>query len=132
MLFRSHLNYGNHLGYDSLLSILHEARLRWLKTLSPSSSEINIENNVGWMIKEVHLIYKSEATHGDKLKINLSASNKTRIGFSLEHEVENITKGKVLCCGTMPLVCFNFEKGKLSRIPSIILDAIDNKPPGMC
>ena len=25
------LNYGNHLGNDSLVSILHEARVQWLK-----------------------------------------------------------------------------------------------------
>ncbi len=116
----NHLNYGNHLGYDSLLSILHEARLRWLKTLSPSASEINIENNIGWMVKEVHLYYQSEAKHGDELKINLSVSNKTRIGFTLEHEVENQTTGKILCRGKIPLVCFDFNRGKPSRIPSIL------------
>ena len=116
----SHLNYGNHLGYDSLLSLLQEARLRWLKTINPSSSEIDIENNVGWMVKEVHLVYKSGANHGDELKINLSVSNQTKIGFILEHEVENKTSGKILCYGTILLVCFDFNKGKPSRIPGIL------------
>ena len=116
----NHLNYGNHLGYDSLLGILHEARLRWLKTLSPSASEINIENNIGWVVKELHLYYQSEAKHGDELKINLSISNQTRIGFTLEHDVENKTTGEILCHGKILLVCFDFNRSKPSRIPKIL------------
>ena len=53
----SHQNYGNHLGYDAVLSLLQEARLRWLKTIRADLTEVNIEDGVGWLVKEVHLTY---------------------------------------------------------------------------
>ena len=37
----SDINYGNHLGNDSLVSIIHEARILWLKSLN--YTELNIE-----------------------------------------------------------------------------------------
>ena len=34
------INYGGHLGNDSLLSIIHEARVRFLKSLGYSESNV--------------------------------------------------------------------------------------------
>ncbi len=113
----SHLNYGNHLGYDALLSLLQEARLRWLKSINPDFYENNIVNSIGWLVKEVHLCYFSEAKHGDELSIILSLSNTTRTTFTLEHHVNNVTTGKELCRATLHFVCFDFEKNKISKIP---------------
>ena len=41
------INYGGHLGNDSLLSIIHEARVRFLKHLDYSESDVegNWNNN---------------------------------------------------------------------------------------
>ena len=120
----NHLNYGNHLGYDSLLSILHEVRLQWLKSINPTISEINIENNIGWMVKELHVLYHSEAKHGDELNIDLFTSGQTRTSVTLEHQVENKTTGKELSSAIITLVCFNFEKAKVSKIPNTLLSAL--------
>lgn len=119
----NHLNYGNHLGYDSVLSILQEARMRWLKTINPALSEINIQDGVGWMVREAHLIYDSEAHHGDELKIDLFVCNATKTSFTLEYKVENETTEKKLCSATMSFICFNFANSKIARIPNILLDA---------
>jgi|GEM_PF-6580709 len=122
------LNYGNHLGYDSLLNILQEARIRWLKTICSSISEINIENNIGRLVKDVHLTYESEANHGDELKITFTASNQTKISFTLCYEVENITTSKSLCSAETTLACFDYDKKKIARIPNILLSALVQLP----
>ena len=116
----NHLNYGNHLGYDSVLSILQESRLRWLKTINQDCSEINIENNVGWLIREVRLSYETEAHHGDELNIDLFISNCKKTSFVFEYVVANLSNEKTVCRAATTQICFNFEKLKISRIPETI------------
>ena len=123
----NHLNYGNHLGYDSLLSILQEARLRWLKTIKHGISEINIDDNIGWLVKDLHLTYEAEAHHGDELLIDLFISETTRTSFILEYDVTNQTSKKPLCHATTNLVCFNFERSKVAQIPLCLTTAFEKE-----
>ncbi len=58
------INYGGHLGNDSLLSIIHEARLRFLNHLGYSES--NVEE-VGIIMIDSAIQYKSEGFYGDEL-----------------------------------------------------------------
>ena len=51
------INYGGHLGNDSLLSIIHEARVRFLKNLG--YSEANVEGS-GIIMIDSAIQYKSE------------------------------------------------------------------------
>jgi acyl-CoA thioesterase FadM len=51
------LNYGNHLGNDALLSIIHEARVRFLNSLG--YTEIDVEG-VGILMADSVIIYKSQ------------------------------------------------------------------------
>lgn len=115
----SHLNYGNHLGYDSLLSLLQEARLRWLKSLG-AESEINISDGVGWMVKRVSLVYDAEAHHGDSLGITLKITETKRTSFIITHTVVNRTTDKSVCSGDIALVCFDFTRNKIARIPDLL------------
>ena len=124
----NHLNYGNHLGYDSLLSILQEARLRWLKTIKRGITEINIEDGVGWLVKDVHLTYEAEAHHGDELLIELFVSETTKTTFTIEYAVTNQTSEKQVCYATTNLVCFNFGRSKVARIPSCLIIALESDP----
>jgi acyl-CoA thioesterase FadM len=56
------LNYGNHLANDSLLSIIHEARVRFLNNFG--YSEIDVEG-FGIMMADSVIIYKSQSYYGD-------------------------------------------------------------------
>ena len=62
----SDINYGGHLGNDSLLSLIHEARLRFLKKYG--FTELNIEGRDLITVDSV-IIYKAEVFHGESLKI---------------------------------------------------------------
>ena len=123
----NHLNYGNHLGYDSLLNILQEARMRWLKSLCQHATEINIENDIGWMVREAHVIYHSEAHYGDELLIDLFISKNDRMSsFTLSYEVYNNTTSLALASASTDLVCFDFTKSKPSRIPNLLLTSLQS------
>ena len=122
----SHQNYGNHLGYDAVLSLLQEARLRWLKTIRADLTEVNIEDGVGWLVKEVHLTYDWEAFHGDELLIELCIGETTKTTLTLEYAVENKTTNKRVCFATTKLVFYHFESSKVARVPVGLLAAMSS------
>ena len=121
----NHLNYGNHLGYDAVLSILQEARLRWLKTLDQTCSEINIQNNIGWVVKQVNINYNSDAKYADDLLVRLYIDEYAKIKLCLRHEVINKTTNKNLCDGNILLVFFDFIRNKPVQMPEIISDFLN-------
>ncbi|MEM9391915.1 MAG: thioesterase family protein, partial [Bacteroidota bacterium] len=57
------VNYGGHVGNDSILSIMHEVRLQFLKHLG-FKSEVDIDENVGLIVADVAVQYKAESFHG--------------------------------------------------------------------
>lgn len=116
----NHINYGGHLGYDSLLSIIQEARIKWLKSVNKDSSELNIQDGVGWMVKEVHVNYEAEAFHGDVLEVAISISDASRSSLTLSYEVTNVASSAVVCTASTPLIFFNFAKSKVARIPEVL------------
>lgn len=68
----SDINYGGHLGNDAVLALIHEARLRYLKQWG--FTETNIEG-AGLIMTDSAIIYKTEAFHGEIVKVEVAASD---------------------------------------------------------
>ena len=115
----SHLNYGNHLGYDSLLSILQDARMRWLK--ENGLSEVSLEGTIGYVISEVVVNYKGEGFFGDLLKVSLYPDQHGRKTFSLKYEVTNVEKNILIALAETSHIGFNFDKRAIASLPDSFL-----------
>ncbi len=63
------INYGGHLGNDAVLSLAHEARLQYFKSLG--YSEIDIEG-VGIVLADAVVVYRAEAFHGEQLTVRIA------------------------------------------------------------
>jgi acyl-CoA thioester hydrolase len=110
----SDINYGGHLANDAVLSIAHEARLRFLKEYK--YSENNIEG-YGLIMIDAAIIYKSEAFHGDRLIVEIAINEVSRLGFELFYLLKNsITKKDVAIVKT-GLAFFNYELHKIVSTP---------------
>jgi len=57
----SDINYGGHMGNDRSLSLFHEARIVFLKSLG--YSEMNIGNGIGIIMKDAHVDYLAVVSH---------------------------------------------------------------------
>jgi acyl-CoA thioesterase FadM len=78
------LNYGNHLGNDALLGLLHEARVRFLA--SHGYSELDVQG-VGILMADCALIYKAQGRLGDRLEVEMAVGEFSRSGFELFYRV---------------------------------------------
>jgi len=109
------INYGGHLGNDSLLSIIHEARVRFLKHLGYSES--NVEG-VGIIMIDSAIQYKSESFYGDELIIEVSVNDFTGIGCDFVYRLTNKNSSKEIAVAKTGIVFFDYEKRKTSPVPS--------------
>lgn len=108
------INYGGHLGNDSLLSIIHEARVRFLQYLGYSES--NVEGN-GIIMIDAGVQYKSEGFYGDELLIEIAVNDFTEIGCDFVYRLTNKNSKKEIAVAKTGIVFFNYEKRKTAPMP---------------
>lgn len=110
------MNYGNHLGNDALVSILHEARVKWLNSMS--YTELNVEG-AGLIMGELVVSYLNESFYGDVLTVQLAAGDITGAGFELYYLVETNRNGKKISIAKARtgMVCFDYSTRKVIPIP---------------
>lgn len=106
------LNYGGHVGNDSLLSILHEARVQFLRHFG--FTEHNIGGK-GIIMSDAVLIYKAEIFYGDTLRVEIGVTDVHAHGADITYRVMN--KGKEAVRAKTGIVFFDYEKRKISQMP---------------
>ncbi|MDB5201446.1 MAG: thioesterase [Ferruginibacter sp.] len=108
------INYGNHLGNDALVSILHEARMQWLR--SGGYTELAIEG-IGLIMSDLGIEYKKEGFYGDQLTVNLSLGEQSASSFELFYEVKNQEDALVAKAKT-GMICYDYSLKKVTAIPT--------------
>lgn len=66
------LNYGRHVGNDTMLALLQEARIQWLRSMG-YPSELLVEP-VGLILIDLAVRFKSELVYGDVLQVQIAVS----------------------------------------------------------
>lgn len=115
----SDINYGNHLGNDALLSILHEARIRFFKNYNCQELDVF---GVALIMSDVAIQYKNEAYHGDVLQIEMTAYDFTLTAFDLFYFVTRKSDNKVIATAKTNMVCYNYEEKKMKDVPQQFLN----------
>jgi acyl-CoA thioester hydrolase len=110
------LNYGAHVGNDKVLSFLHEARVRFLKSLG--YTELNMEG-VGMIMADAALIFKNELYYGDELLISIKPVEYSRVGFDLIYKIEKKSEDQLLTVAVAKtaMVCFDYGLKKVATLP---------------
>lgn len=117
----SDLNYGGHLGHDTLLTILQEARILFYRSLG-YRDETSFEGSVGQIIADVAVQYKSESFAADILVIHVGVLDITRFGFDMIYRVVNKSNGKDVAVAKTGIVCFDYGKRKVAPMPVSLLE----------
>ena len=109
------VNYNNHLGNDAVLSLIHEARVRFWN--QHGYTELNIEG-VGTIMSDAVVIYKLEAFYGDILNIQVAVTDLQRVGFDFVYLITNKKSGKEVALAKTGIVFFDYKKRKVVEIPA--------------
>jgi acyl-CoA thioesterase FadM len=108
------LNYGGHMGNDALLSLMHEARYRFLQKWG--YTEMNLEG-ANLIMADVGIQYKAEAFAGDELKFEMTAYDFSVTSFDLFYYITRVSDGKTVALGKTNMVCYSYEEKKMKEVP---------------
>jgi len=107
------INYGNHLGNDSLVGLLHEARMQWLRSLN--FTELDIDGT-GLIMSDLAVEYKAEVFYGDILSVSIFVNDVSAVSFDLYYSVLN-QNNVLIAKAKTGMVCYNYEKKKVASMP---------------
>ncbi|MDE3234867.1 MAG: thioesterase family protein [Bacteroidota bacterium] len=110
------MNYGGHVGNDSFLTLIHEARQQFLQHYG--YSELNMEG-VGLIMTDAAIEFKKELTYGDALTIYVTARGFDKLGFDIYYLLETEHNGVKAIAGKAKtgMLCFDYALKKKVVVP---------------
>ncbi|MCX6324771.1 MAG: thioesterase family protein [Sphingobacteriales bacterium] len=110
------LNYGQHLGNDSLVTILHEARVQWLFSLGYTELDAGGSSLI---MGELIVNYLGECFYPDILDIEIFSGDCSRSGFELYYRVATTRQGQqmAIAIAKTSMVCFDYTSRAIVALP---------------
>lgn len=119
------INRGNHLGNDSLVSCLNEARLAFMQQRFGHPYGVDGATMIN---ADLAVEYKSEAYHGDRLRIEVAASDFHRYGCDFVYRVSCVADGRLVALAKTGMLLFDLEEKKLKLAPPAFFAAFGVNP----
>ncbi len=108
------MNYGAHMGNDSVLSIVHEARVRFLASLKLKEKDFYGHS---LLMADSAIVYKKEAFYSDVLNIQVSVSECYSYGFELFYLIKNKKNDLEIARVKTGMVCYDHVNKKIKKLP---------------
>jgi acyl-CoA thioester hydrolase len=106
------LNYGGHVGNDSILSIIHEARAQFFKSFGYSETDFA---GVGTIMSDVAINFKNELFYGDVISASVAVANISRATFDILYLLKK--EDIVVAEAKTGMVCFDYDRKKVVALP---------------
>ncbi|MEQ9617773.1 MAG: thioesterase family protein [Deltaproteobacteria bacterium] len=110
----SDINYGGHLGHDSILSLTHEARVRFFYDYG--FSELDVDGP-GIVMSDVAVVYKSESFYGEIIIIEIAVCDFTKYGCDLVYRLKEKETEREVALAKTGIVFMNYEERKVAPVP---------------
>lgn len=111
------MNYGNHLGNDIVLSIMHDARMQFLASLGYTELEVG---GCGMIMADVMIAYRNEGYYGDVLTVELFTDEVGSRSFDFMYKITTTREQKLIeiAQAKTGMVCYDYKAGKVCSIPA--------------
>jgi acyl-CoA thioesterase FadM len=120
------VNYGNHVGNDAVLSIIHEARMQFLGSFG--YTELNFDG-VGMVMKDVGIEFRAELFYGDIVIASVASAGFTKVSFDLYYKLEKEIAGqlKTVAIAKSAMVCYDYSLKKIVALPGRALEKLKSE-----
>ena len=112
------INAGNHLANDSMISMISEARARFLFHMGvPELSE----DKTGIIVTDLATVYKSEAHARDSLRFEVGLMDFNKYGCDIVFRITRPADKRLIALAKSGFVFFNYQAGAVVPMPSDVL-----------
>ena len=112
------INYGGHVGNDTILTLLHEARMKFL--LHHNFSEMDF-GGVGVIMRDVTIEFKKELFYGDTIDVYVVVANFSRVGFDVFYKMVKGEDKIQVAIAITGMICYDYKTKKIVSVPSSAL-----------
>ncbi len=120
-VYISHVNQGGHLDNAQLLSLVSEARLRFFQSLGYAEADVE---GVSTVVGDIVAQYKSEAFHGETLRVEMVPADFNKYGFDLVFHMTEKGQGREVARGKTGVVFIDRATRKVAPIPKVIAERL--------
>lgn len=107
------INIGAHLEFDKLVTLVTEARSRYLESLAIAEVA-----SPGVIVTDLVVSYKAEAQLRDRLRIDVGVAERSRVGGDIAYRVVRPADGVVIAVAKTGMVFVEYDKGRVvSALP---------------
>ena len=108
------MNYGGHVGNDTILTLLHEARIQFLQHYQLSEMDFD---GVGLIMSDVAIEFKRELFYGDRLKAYIAAANFSRSSFEVLYKLVKNDEEMIVAIAKTGMICYDYNNKKIVTVP---------------
>ena len=117
------INYGGHVGNDTILTIVHETRMQFLNSLG--FTEMNF-GGIGMIMADAAIEFKNELFYGDSVIASVAVADISKIGFDLIYKLEKEEDKKIVAIAKTGMICYDYTTKKITTIPEVALKKISS------
>lgn len=113
------INYGNHVGNNAMIEIIHEARFRFLQKYGFTELDAG---DIALIMSSILVEFKNECFYGDLLRVELYAGEISRVEFDLFYEITTERNGKILqiALAKTTMVGFDYKDKKVKSLSTTL------------
>lgn len=109
------INYGNHVGNNAIVEVIHEARVQFLK--QHGFTELDA-GGTALIMNELLVEFKNESFYGDLLEVKIFAGEISKKSFEIFYLITaQRSQITVIAHAKTGMVCYNYTKRKVETIP---------------
>ena len=113
------INGANHLGNDSMISMISEARARFLFEFGIRETD---GSGTGIIVTDLATTYRAEAHARDQLLFEVGVMDFNRYGGDISFRISRPADGTLVAMAKSGFVFFNYRLGKVVEMPVAFSD----------
>ena len=110
------INYGNHVGNNAMVEIIHEARIKFLQLHGFTELKAG---GTALIMSELSVEFKQESFYPDVLMVSVFCGEISRVSFELLYRISVERDGKTILIANAKtgMVCFDYTKRVTESVP---------------
>ncbi len=113
---------GNHLANDSMISMISEARARFLFHMGVQELS---EDKTGIIVTDLATMYKSEAHARDQLRFDVGVMDFNKYGCDIIFRITRPADTQLIALAKSGFVFFNYQQSKVVPMPPSVLNTFE-------
>lgn len=117
------INYGNHLSNDSVVTILHEARIDLLQKLGVSELDIG-DGRTGLIMGDIAVNFKNQSYMFDELTVYSQIDEIQNASFRVFHKITR--DDTTIALAETGIITFDYKTNSIGEIPESFINKLES------